>query len=44
MPYDGYLGEHLDTLMFFEKMLLDNSSGLDKPAAVVVETIQGEAA
>lgn len=42
MPYDGYLGEHLDTLMFFEKMLVDNSSGLDKPAAVVVETIQGE--
>lgn len=42
MPYDGYLGEHLDTLMFFEKMLVDNSSGLDKPAAVIVETIQGE--
>lgn len=42
MPYDGYLGEHLDTLLFFEKMLVDNSSGLDKPAAVVVETIQGE--
>lgn len=42
MPYDGYLGEHVDTLNFFEKMLLDNSSGLDKPAAVIVETIQGE--
>lgn len=42
MPYDGYLGEHLDTLAYFEKMLVDSSSGLDKPAAVIVETIQGE--
>lgn len=42
MPYDGYLGEHIDTLAFFEKMLLDSSSGLDTPAAVLVETIQGE--
>ena len=42
MPYDGYLGEHLDTLVYFEKVLADNSSGLDKPAAVIVETIQGE--
>ncbi len=42
MPYDGYLGEHMNTLLYFEKMLVDNSSGLDKPAAVIVETIQGE--
>lgn len=42
MPYDGYLGEHLNTLLYFERMLIDNSSGLDKPAAVIVETIQGE--
>lgn len=42
MPYDGYLGEHMDTLLYFEKMLLDTSSGLDKPAAVIVESIQGE--
>jgi diaminobutyrate-2-oxoglutarate transaminase len=42
MPYDGYLGGELDTLAYFEKALLDNSSGLDKPAAVIVESIQGE--
>lgn len=42
MPYDGYLGEEIDTLAFFEKMLDDSSSGLDKPAAVLVETVQGE--
>ncbi len=42
MPYDGYLGEHVDTLVYFERMLVDTSSGLDKPAAVLVESIQGE--
>jgi diaminobutyrate-2-oxoglutarate transaminase len=42
MPYDGYLGENFDTLDYFEKTLTDGSSGLDKPAAVLVETVQGE--
>ncbi|MCE8015127.1 diaminobutyrate--2-oxoglutarate transaminase [Halomonas sp. MCCC 1A17488] len=42
MPYDGYLGEHADSLDYFEKLLGDNSSGLDIPAAVIVETVQGE--
>ena len=42
MPYDGYLGDDADTLDYFETFLKDNSSGLDLPAAVVVETVQGE--
>ena len=42
MPYDGYLGEGVDTLDYFETFLRDTSSGLDRPAAVVVETVQGE--
>lgn len=42
MPYDGYLGTDVDTLDYFEKFLKDSSSGLDLPAAVVVETVQGE--
>ncbi|MFW3616049.1 diaminobutyrate--2-oxoglutarate transaminase [Billgrantia antri] len=42
MPYDGYMGEHADSLDYFEKLLGDNSSGLDLPAAVIVETVQGE--
>lgn len=42
MPYYGYLGDNLDTLAYFEKALADNSSGLDHPAAVIVESIQGE--
>ena len=42
MPYDGYLGDEIDSTAYFEKMLTDPSSGLDHPAAVMVETIQGE--
>ena len=42
LPFDGYLGEGIDTLDYFEKMLGDNSSGLDIPAAVIIETVQGE--
>ena len=42
MPYDGYLGKDVDTLDYLEKALTDAGSGLDTPAAVIVETVQGE--
>jgi len=42
MPYDGYMGPDVDTISYLERLLGDPSSGLDKPAAVIVETIQGE--
>lgn len=42
MPFDGYLGEDVDTLDYFEKLLGDKSGGLDRPAAVIIETVQGE--
>lgn len=42
LPYEGYLGEGLDTLSYIEKMICDTSSGLDRPAAMVVESVQGE--
>ncbi|WP_163575765.1 diaminobutyrate--2-oxoglutarate transaminase [Halomonas faecis] len=42
LPYDGYLGEGTDTLDYFEKLLDDKSGGLDVPAGVIVETVQGE--
>ncbi|WP_459874499.1 diaminobutyrate--2-oxoglutarate transaminase [Halomonas shantousis] len=42
MPYDGYLGEGIDTLDYFEKLLGDKSGGMDFPAAVIFETVQGE--
>ncbi len=41
MPFDGYFGD-FDTLEYFRKFLEDGSSGVDIPAAVIVETIQGE--
>jgi diaminobutyrate-2-oxoglutarate transaminase len=42
MPFDGYLGVDADTLAYFEAFLNDSGSGQDKPAAVIVETVQGE--
>jgi diaminobutyrate-2-oxoglutarate transaminase len=42
LPYEGYLGEGVKTMNLFRKLLADNSSGLDLPAAVIVETIQAE--
>jgi diaminobutyrate-2-oxoglutarate transaminase len=41
LPFDGYLG-NVDTSELLEKMLTDGSSGLPTPAAVILETIQGE--
>jgi diaminobutyrate-2-oxoglutarate transaminase len=42
MPYDGYLGDEVDTIAYLERMLADRSSGVDEPAAVIVEAVQGE--
>lgn len=41
-PYDGYHGADVDTAALLEKRLSDPSSGLDAPAAILVETVQGE--
>ncbi|MFC9918683.1 diaminobutyrate--2-oxoglutarate transaminase [Agromyces binzhouensis] len=42
LPFDGYLGPDVDTLDLFGRMLDDPGSGLDLPAAVIVEAVQGE--
>lgn len=42
MPYDGYLGPGVDTADYVRKLLMDGSSGVDSPAAILVETVQGE--
>ncbi|MFT6913903.1 MAG: diaminobutyrate-2-oxoglutarate transaminase [Motiliproteus sp.] len=42
MPFDGYLGDGIDTTAYLDKVLCDSSSGVDLPAAVIVETVQGE--
>lgn len=41
LPFDGY-HPGLDSAALFEQMLTDNSSGLPIPAAVILETVQGE--
>jgi thiol-disulfide isomerase/thioredoxin len=40
MPYCSYLGENVDTVAYLRRYLEDSSSGLDLPAAIIVETIQ----
>ncbi|RWA83706.1 diaminobutyrate--2-oxoglutarate transaminase [Mesorhizobium sp.] len=42
MPYDGYFGSTVDTADYMRKVLLDKSSGIDSPAAILVESVQGE--
>lgn len=41
-PYEGYLGDHLDTAAYLQSMIDDPSSGCDLPAAIILETVQGE--
>ncbi len=42
MPYEGYYGPDVDTAAMLEKLLSDPSSGIDQPAAIILEMIQGE--
>lgn len=42
MPFDGYFGEQVDTFKYLSFMLEDPSSGIDLPAAIILETVQGE--
>ncbi|MEX2354132.1 MAG: diaminobutyrate--2-oxoglutarate transaminase [Gammaproteobacteria bacterium] len=42
MPYDGFLGPDVNTIDYLRRFLEEGSSGVDLPAAVIVETVQGE--
>lgn len=42
MPFDGYFGPDIDTADYMRRILADESSGVDRPAAILVETVQGE--
>jgi diaminobutyrate-2-oxoglutarate transaminase len=42
MPFDNYLDGKTPDFLLFERLLEDSGSGLDIPAAVIVETVQGE--
>jgi len=42
MPYEGYLGDDVDTIDHLDRKLSDPSSGVELPAAVILEVVQGE--
>ncbi|MGH3344556.1 MAG: diaminobutyrate--2-oxoglutarate transaminase [Carbonactinosporaceae bacterium] len=42
MPYDHYFDGQTPDFLVLEALLADSGSGLDYPAAVIVETVQGE--
>jgi diaminobutyrate-2-oxoglutarate transaminase len=42
VPFDGFLGPHVPTLQYIEKMLTTPGSGIEPPAAFLVEVVQGE--
>ncbi|HLU68952.1 MAG TPA: diaminobutyrate--2-oxoglutarate transaminase [Kofleriaceae bacterium] len=41
-PFDGYFGPEIDTLEHLEALLADRSSGVEAPAAFLLETVQAE--
>jgi diaminobutyrate-2-oxoglutarate transaminase len=41
-PYSGYYGMDVDTIAMLDKLIVDPSSGVDHPAAIIVECVQGE--
>lgn len=41
-PYEGYFGPDVDTAALLERLLDDPSGGIDLPAAILLETVQGE--
>ena len=42
MPYDGFLDGRTADFLWLRHALEDSGSGVDRPAAVIVETVQGE--
>lgn len=42
MPYDDYFNGDVDDFVYLQRLLEDGGSGLNEPAAVIVETVQGE--
>jgi diaminobutyrate-2-oxoglutarate transaminase len=42
MPFDGFLPGSIDGMRVIETMLMNSNSGIDPPAAILVECVQGE--
>nr|WP_295877514.1 diaminobutyrate--2-oxoglutarate transaminase [uncultured Chitinophaga sp.] len=41
-PFDQFFGEKTDTMSYLKKMISTNGSGVELPAAIILETIQAE--
>ena len=41
-PFDGYFGPDVDTLQHLDLLISDRSSGIEAPAAFLLETVQAE--
>lgn len=42
LPYCGYVDGDFDSADYIEQLIEDSGSGMDKPAAIILETVQGE--
>ena len=42
IPYDDYFSGETADFLWLERVLEDSGSGVDKPAGIIVETVQGE--
>ncbi|NNH52812.1 diaminobutyrate--2-oxoglutarate transaminase [Promicromonospora citrea] len=42
IPYDDYFSGATEDFLWLERVLGDSGSGVDKPAAIIVESVQGE--
>ncbi len=41
-PFEGYMGRDCNTAGYLNKLLSDPSGGIEAPAAILLETVQGE--
>jgi diaminobutyrate-2-oxoglutarate transaminase len=42
MPFDDYFGKEVNTIDYMRRFLEDSSSGVDLPAAMILETVQAD--
>lgn len=42
MPYSNYMEDDVDSIDYLERFLEDSGSGVELPAAIILETVQGE--
>ncbi|MEX2534195.1 MAG: diaminobutyrate--2-oxoglutarate transaminase [Trueperaceae bacterium] len=42
MPFEGAMGDDVDTADLLDRMLAEPSGGIEPPAAIILETVQGE--